>query len=437
MEKPAVQDDLHSFFVPAERQRNRNPVAKPGGRDALDGAVPALPAAYAIVDIETTGGHARGSRITEIAVILHDGHTVVDRWESLVNPGMDIPPAIVALTGIHNEMVRNAPLFSEIAEKVFNLLEGRVFVAHNVNFDYSFVHHQLQEAGYRWEAQKLCTVRLSRKLKPGLLSYSLGNICDAFGIRIGNRHRAGGDADATALLFGLLLKEDQNGVFAEMLKRIAPFQRLPPHLPPEDFEVLPASPGVYYFHDRTGAVIYVGKGVNLKKKVASHFSGQTISPQKQQFMQDIHAITHEVCATELMALLLECREIKRLGPAYNRALRRPRFGLVLYEDQRGYKRLSVGKFNNLQQCLQVVHSENDGLCILRWLVREFQLDTRLCGLTPMPEPGERLTAFSENLLPGADEHNAAVEKAVLHLTDSGRPFLIRGKGRHEGENSCT
>jgi len=163
---------------------------------------------YAIVDIETTGGNASGSRITEIAIIIHDGKKIIDRWETLVNPQKEIPPAIFALTGITNEMVSSSPIFEFISDKVFELLNDRIFVAHNVNFDYSFVRNELELSGFKWTARKLCTVRAARKIKPGLPSYSLGRLCNSLGITLENAHRAGGDADATAILFSRLLEWD-------------------------------------------------------------------------------------------------------------------------------------------------------------------------------------------------------------------------------------
>jgi DNA polymerase-3 subunit epsilon len=277
---------------------------------------------YAIVDIETTGGSARGSRMTEIAIRIMDGVEVVESWQSLINPKQPIPPAIFALTGITDEMVEHAPEFAEIADQVFRLLDGKIFVAHHVNFDYSFVKHQLEECGIRWSAPKLCTVRLARKIYPGLASYSLGRLCDYLGIPILHRHRAGGDADATAILFAKLLQADQGDVVKEMVKKSNPQQRLPAHLNVEEFENLPNSPGVYYFHNQAGKVIYVGKAVKLKSRVGTHFTGHPTHLRRQQFLKEIHHISYEICATELMALLLECIEIKRLWPAYNRALKR-------------------------------------------------------------------------------------------------------------------
>src|ERR1700744_2673816 len=160
---------------------------------------------YAIVDIETTGGHASANGITEIAVYIHDGTRVVKHFETLVNPRQNIPRYITALTGIDNYMVQDAPAFEEIAETLFSLLDNNVFIAHNVNFDYSFIKHQLKNEGYDFAAKKLCTVRLSRKVFSGLPSYSLGNLCRSLDIQIDNRHRAGGDAKATVTLFELCL----------------------------------------------------------------------------------------------------------------------------------------------------------------------------------------------------------------------------------------
>ncbi|RYG15981.1 MAG: DNA polymerase III subunit epsilon, partial [Chitinophagaceae bacterium] len=284
---------------------------------------------YAIVDIETTGGSVSNSRITEIAILLHNGREVTKRWSSLVNPEMDIPLHITALTGIDNEMVAAAPTFEDLAAEVYDLLSDKVFVAHNVNFDYSFLRGQLSACNFTWNAPKLCTVRMSRKLLPGLRSYSLGKLCSDVGINVQNRHRALGDADATAILFAMLLEKDSEQVISGMLRKASPEQRLPANVPMADFQALPDSPGVYYFHDNAGKVIYVGKAINLKKRVASHFTGNDGSSKRQHFLRDIFAISFERCGSELMALLLECSEIQRLWPLHNRALKRfeAKFGL--------------------------------------------------------------------------------------------------------------
>ena len=174
---------------------------------------------YAIVDIETTGGHASAFGITEIAVFIHDGNRIIKHFETLINPQQNIPSYITALTGINNAMVASAPVFEEIAPTLFDILKDQIFVAHNVNFDYSFIHHHLKVAGYELNVKKLCTVRLGRKVFPGLPSYSLGKICRTLDLPIENRHRAGGDAQATVLLFEHYLANGADKYITEMLKK--------------------------------------------------------------------------------------------------------------------------------------------------------------------------------------------------------------------------
>lgn len=390
---------------------------------------------YAIVDIETTGGNASGSRITEIAIIIHDGKKIVERWETLVNPQKEIPPAIFALTGITNEMVSTAPIFDLISDKVLELLKDRVFVAHNVNFDYSFIRNELELAGFKWTARKLCTVRAARKIKPGLPSYSLGRLCNSLDIPLENAHRAGGDANATAILFSRLLEWDDANVIETMIKKTATDQRLPPHLPPTDFDTLPEKTGVYYFYDQFKKVIYVGKAVNIKKRVTSHFSGHNINSQRQNFLRDIHGISFEVCATELIALLLECTEIKKLWPTYNRALKRFEFnyGLYEYEARSGYRYLAVGKLSKGQSCIESFNSLHTAINVLMQLKEQFTIDNRFCnfGIPELPQANKK---EFENL-PDVDSHNEQIENALHFLVSKRESFAIIDKGRTQEEKS--
>ncbi|RZJ26656.1 MAG: DNA polymerase III subunit epsilon [Flavobacterium sp.] len=391
---------------------------------------------YAIVDIETTGGNAAGSRITEIAIVIHDGMQVIERFETLVNPQKEIPTPIFALTGINNEMVRDAPVFDDISEKVLQMLTDRIFVAHNVNFDYSFVRNELEMSGFKWTAKKLCTVRAARKIRPGFASYTLGNLCRSLDIPLQNRHRAGGDCDATAILFSRLIEWDSDGELSKMIKKTAQDQRLPPNLPPEDFQQLPEKPGVYYFYNQARKVIYVGKAINLKKRVTSHFTGHNIKPQRQNFLRDIHGISFEVCATELMALLLECTEIKKLWPTYNRALKRfdAKFGLYQYEARNGYKYLAIGKQSKFQPCVQSYNSIHDAVNLLRSLSQQFSIDHRFCKYGTLESE-----VFSQNdtgEMPDCSHHNNSVDDALDFLLKNRPSFAILDKGRSQDEKSC-
>lgn len=392
---------------------------------------------YAIVDIETTGGNAKYSRITEIAIIIFDGEKVIEQWETLINPEKNIPLSIFALTGINNEMVFDAPIFSDVAKTIFEMLSDRIFVAHNVNFDYSFVHHQLEESGFKFTARKLCTVRATRKIKPGLISYSLGNLCRSLDIRLTNQHRAGGDAAATAILLSKLFEWDSDGELLKMIKNTAQDQRLPANLPPEDFENLPEKIGVYYFYNVEKQVIYVGKAINIKKRVASHFSGNSISGQRQNFLKEIHNISFEICATELMALLLECSEINHLWPKYNRALKRfePKFGLHSYEARNGYKYLAVGKINKFQNCLESFYSLNEGIETLRYLTQQYDIDYRFCNYGTN-ESKLLLQNVIKIDLPDLEHHNTQIENALEFMNSSKQSYAIIDKGRSTDEQSC-
>lgn len=394
---------------------------------------------YAIVDIETTGGCASGSGITEIAILIHNGKTIIDRYQTLINPQVPIPIYIQALTGITDDMVYDSPVFGQVAEQIYKVLEGRVFVAHNVNFDYSFIKHHLERVGYIFNAQKLCTVRLSRKIKPGLKSYSLGKLCAALNIPLIERHRAEGDAQATAILFSRLLQWDTEGHITTMLGKKSKEQQLPPNLPHLDFEKLPHSPGVYYFKDQTGKVVYVGKAKDIRKRVSSHFTGHNPKPQRQHFLRSIHSIDHEACGTELMALLLEAVEIKRLWPAFNKAIKRqaPKFALYSYEDQNGYFHLEVG---NHRKGLDNIHTFNlkaEALNLLFKLIRDFELRSDLCGFKSAIENGSGVKEPEigiEKLPP--IEYNDRVLNAIEHLRLTMQSFIILDKGRNEDEQSC-
>jgi len=164
---------------------------------------------YAIIDIETTGNSYKNGKITEIAIFQHNGFEITGSYSSLIHPEMDIPLFITNLTGINNKMVEHAPKFYEIAKKIVEMTAGRIFVAHNVQFDYKFVKQEFERLGYDYNCKTLCTVKLARKLLPGHPSYSLGNLCAELGIEINGRHRAAGDALATVKLFEILLQKNE------------------------------------------------------------------------------------------------------------------------------------------------------------------------------------------------------------------------------------
>lgn len=297
---------------------------------------------YAIIDVETTGGRAARHRITEIAIVLHDGERIVDQWSSLVNPETYIPAGITELTGITQAMVAHAPRFYEIAKEVVERTREAVFVAHNARFDYSFVQEEFRRLGYTYTRKHLCTVRLSRKAFPGFPSYSLGRLCERLGIKNEARHRALGDAMATAALLTRILNQEQGDQPVEdMINLGIKESLLPKSISLEMIHALPEACGVYYFYDVAGEVIYVGKSIHIKQRVAEHFAQKTDKARKLQ--QQVHAITYELTGSELVALLLESHEIKRLRPRINRAQKVRNFPYVIHswEDAQGYRCFGV------------------------------------------------------------------------------------------------
>ncbi|MFT4019783.1 MAG: exonuclease domain-containing protein [Agriterribacter sp.] len=388
---------------------------------------------YAIVDIETTGGYASAGSITEVAVYVHDGEKVIDSFETLVNPRQPIPLFIQSMTGITNEMVADAPVFEAIAPQVFELLNDKVFVAHNVNFDFSFLNSALQSCGYHLNIKKLCTVRLTRKIFTGLPSYSLGNICRSLEIPITNRHRAAGDAMATVFLFERLLKNDRQSYIYQFLKKSSKEQYLPLYLPKEQIEQLPRKPGVYYFRDKKGKVIYVGKAKSLKSRVSSHFTHNGTGRQKQEFIRNVHHISYQLCGTELMAAVLEETEIKKLWPIYNTSRKQIDFqyGLYVFEDQKGYARLAIERKRKHLRPVYTFGLMWEGYRLLWNMVERHQLSPKLCFLDKTKEMDKMQDVDDE-----PEIYNKRVEAALQTLHDELPTFAVIGDGIEPDQYSC-
>jgi DNA polymerase-3 subunit epsilon len=323
---------------------------------------------YAIVDIETTGGSPNTEKITEIAILLYDGEKVIQEYSTLINPEKEIPYYITALTGITNEMVATAPRFYEVAREIVELTKDRIFVAHNATFDYSFIRSEFKQLGYEFKRDQLCTVRLSRKLIPGLKSYSLGNLCDSLNIRIRNRHRATGDALATARLFDYLIRLEKSGKLFENRDETL-FRGLHPDFDKNQLASIPEETGVYYFLNEHNKIIYIGKSTNLYKRVLSHLSNNS-SHRSMQMKESIVTVSVDTTGSELVALLKESDEIKRYKPLYNRSQRWSVFtyGLFAYTNTNGYtcfkidrntekSGLPVSCFKSLREAREEMHRQ--------------------------------------------------------------------------------
>ena len=314
---------------------------------------------FAIVDIETTGGSNKSRGITEIGIVVTDGTQILERWTSFVNPFEPIPSRITALTGISDDMVEDAPGFEDLAEDVANLLGDCVFVAHNVGFDYAFIRGHFEAIGHSWQRPKLCTVRLARKAFPGMPRYGLGALCDARGITHVERHRAMGDAEATAELFHQIYDSDRGQTaIAEALKRGTREHWMPQHVKASEFDVLPDEPGVYWFLDGKGKPLYIGMSIKLQQRVRSHFSGTTASRKRQTLLRDMHSLKHELSGSEWMAAVMEDVRIRAHWPPLNRAQKQPKSyrTVVHYTDRQGRSRLAIRTQASSRDAVRIFHS---------------------------------------------------------------------------------
>lgn len=283
-----------------------------------------IPDPLIFIDLETTGTNTLHDRVTEIGFCeVHNG-AVVEEWATLVNPGKPISPFIEQITGISSAMVARAPGFSEIAEELQGKLAGKVLVAHNARFDYGFLKNEFRRLGIVFQEQILCTLKLSRALFPQQKGHSLDVLIDLHDLKSHDRHRALGDAQVLRDLFAKLCSEMPPEVMAKAIRSQLKQPSLPPHLPVEQLKRLPSSPGVYLFYGENGTVLYVGKSVDIRSRVYSHFSGDHRAHKEMRLSQQVRRIDFVETAGELGALLLEARLVKELTPIHNRQLRRTR-----------------------------------------------------------------------------------------------------------------
>lgn len=395
---------------------------------------------FTIVDIETTGNGIKGNKITEISIFRLEGGQITDEFTSLVNPECDIPYFITGLTGIDTQMVRHAPTLRELAPKIEAITKECIFVAHSVNFDYQVIKHEFRNIGLDFRRKRLCTVRLSRQVFPGLQSYSLGKLCSALGIEITDRHRARGDAEATVTLFRKILAAEGAGmVIDRFLNARSQEATLPPALPRTAYENLPAKPGVYYFKDASGRIIYVGKAIDIKKRVLGHFYDK--SDKEVRLCRETADIAFELSGSELLALLMESAAIKQHFPVYNQAQKRRivQYALFGYEDRNGIKHLAYNQVKMVPEPLICFYNTTDCRLFLEQLCIDFNLCPKYCHLQ------ENVAHCAHFRIPNCGgicrgtqtiaAYNKKVDAAIRTILAGHSDQLIREEGRDGTETA--
>ncbi|ARV12943.1 exonuclease [Gilvibacter sp. SZ-19] len=393
---------------------------------------------YAILDIETTGGKYNEEGITEIAIYKFDGHEIVDQFISLVNPERKIQPFVVNLTGINNEMLRNAPKFYEVAKRIIEITEGCILVAHNAQFDTRILRTEFDRLGYDYQRESLCTVELAKKLIPDMPSYSLGKLVRSLGIPLSDRHRAAGDAKATVTLFKLLLSKDQKKEIISQTVRMEAKRQLEPKLL-DMIEATPSVTGVYYMHREDGSIIYIGKSRNIKKRLNQHFTSDNRKSKKIQL--EVAAVSYEATGSDLIAQLKESEEIKRNKPRYNRALRKTiyNYQLGLTKDEAGYLQFKIEKTNLDKPAITTFTNYQQAKSQLFKITEQHQLCQKHTGLHKTSGPCFLHTikecfgaCIGEEPV---NQYNARVERYLAMHSYENQNMVIIDHGREVDERS--
>ena len=275
----------------------------------------------AFVDLETTGATASLDRITEIGIILVD-ESGVQEWSSLVNPETRISGFSERLSGISNEMVANEPRFCDLANRVYKMLEGRILVAHNARFDYAFLKQSFMREGIDFSVKTLCTVKLSRRLYPGYPKHNLDTLIERHGLKVSGRHRALADAQLIHQFWDKIQATIPQETIQSALKALLGRPSTPMHIDLTMIDGLPEAPGVYLFYGENDLPLYVGKSVNIRQRVMSHFTADVTSAKEMSLSQQVSRIEHIRTGGEIGALLQEAALVKKLQPTHNRQLRR-------------------------------------------------------------------------------------------------------------------
>lgn len=363
----------------------------------------------------------------------------MDQFISLVNPEKEIQPFVVKLTGINNAMLRSAPKFYEVAKRIIEITQDCIVVAHNSSFDYRILRTEFTRLGYDFIRPTLCTVELSKKLIPGMESYSLGKLVRALGIPVTDRHRASGDALATVKLFKLLLSKDtEKEILISSIKAEIKSGLTPKLL--DIVESLPYKTGIYYIHNEKGDLVYIGKSKNIKKRVNQHFTGKTNKCKKIQL--EVFAVTYEETGSELIALLKESEEIKINKPIYNRAQRKSIFQYALYEvlDDNGYLNLRLQKADGRKKEITAFTTLQEGKNALFRITEKYNLCQKLNGLY---ETQNGCFQYKIKECNGAclgkespKEYNLRVEDFINEMTFENNNMIIIDRGRKVDERSA-
>lgn len=336
---------------------------------------------FAVLDVETTGLNPVNDRIIELGIVFVDDGEIVGSENFIFNPERKLPSKIKQLTGLTDAELEDAPYFEVFAEQIAYLTRDRVVVGHHVSFDYAFLRNEMKLSGVRFNRKTLCTAELSRYLFPQATSHSLASATRRAGIINKRPHRAMPDALATTELLRFMLPKLSDGFVKALFRNQKQTTAIPEHLKTFIREILPENAGIYYFVGRNGRPIYIGKAVNLRSRVLSHFRGEGNSLRILSLGARIKEIKFLLTGNESLATLIEDHEIRHYWPELNQAQKQPtkRFGIVYYQDQEGYWRLGITNGGKQHYMIASFHRYYMASDHVRYLTDHYQLDPSKCG----------------------------------------------------------
>lgn len=387
---------------------------------------------YAIVDIETTGLRIVKDSIIEIAVICGDSAGITTRWHALIKPKGPIPYPIQTLTGISTKDVEHAPLFKDIAKELYALLNDKLFIAHHANFDYLFIQNAFKEVGISFKTHVLCTLKLSRALYPKYSEHHLDAIIKRFHLLVEHRHRAEGDAFAVYQFITHCITDIPRSQLESCFKKITRKPSLPAYLK-TDVNNIPNTPGVYLFYDdRSKNPIYIGKSINLKTRILSHFNDMKANNKEFKIGQHVKHIDWIETVGELDALLLESKLVKEKMPIFNRRLRRTKvlFGLKSTHEHPYIKLEIVHNDETVliddEHVIGAFRSKRQAEMVLRDLSQTHHLCGKWCGLEKRQGPCfayQLKRCFGACVLEEPPErYNRRVNEALSSIMQTTWPF---------------
>jgi len=343
--------------------------------------------AYVFVDVETTGVNAARGRVIEVAAIRVEDDNVIKTFSTLIDPEMPISYQITQITGITDGDVAGKPTFREIADELLEILDGAVFVAHNVRFDYSFLRQEFRRLDKKFSPKQLCTVKLSRGLYPEMARHRLSDVIAHHGFSFEARHRAYDDANVLVQFWQKMQQDHPEGVIGNAISKQMRRPSIPPYINRAEIDALPQAPGVYIFHDDDGDPIYIGKSIDIKTRVLSHFMRDVDEQKEYKISQLIRSVSYKRTTGELSALLLESAMIKEKMPLYNRRLRRLKKLTVTTRstDASGYtvlalEELSMDELPERSQIVAMHPRRSAARASLDRHIKTFELCPKLCGI---------------------------------------------------------